>query len=373
MPVATESKDFPSFDGGNMDVDLPTVSDMSMDESGGDSPCSLSTESTIGIGSGGGAPIAVMNIPLENVNKVSIPLQCHDTNTMQTDSTIVDNSNNSNGNGNGNDNHNNAMVACNDESMSSMSSSQQQQDQSQDQSQVQSASPSASPSPSTSQVQACPLDKSALTAPIELKHDHETVIVFDWDDTLLASSFLASQGHRLDTTTQFSDELTEQLRQLEESVTHVLTLALRYGTVHIITNAETGWVQLSAQKFIPGVLPLLERVAVISARSTYEHMFPEAPLKWKFHAFQERLDATFVEQKLAKNVLSFGDSHVEREAVRAVTRPMHRTITKSVKFAERPSMEQLRRQLELVAKTFNYIYQHADDLDLMLTISLVYL
>jgi hypothetical protein len=190
------------------------------------------------------------------------------------------------------------------------------------------------------------------------------------------------------------------LKELEQAVVSVLTLAVSYGRTHIITNAETGWVQLSAQvwssnplspfefcayassfaffpsffllflqKFIPGVLPLLNKVVVHSARSTYESMFPQNPLKWKFYAFQEKLNATFADSKSEKNVVSFGDSHVEREAVRAVTKTFTNTRTKSVKFAERPSMEQLRRQLDLVVNCFKYILTHDGDLDLQLTIS----
>jgi len=68
-------------------------------------------------------------------------------------------------------------------------------------------------------------------------------------------------------------------------------------------------------------------------------------------------------------VISFGDSHVEREAVRAVTRGLPNTKTKSVKFAEKPSMEQLRRQLELVTNCFQYIFGHEGDLDLQLTVT----
>jgi hypothetical protein len=73
--------------------------------------------------------------------------------------------------------------------------------------------------------------------------------------------------------------------------------------------------------------------------------------------------------KKEKNVLSFGDSHVEREAVRACTRGLANTRTKSVKFAERPSMEQLRRQIELVTNCFQYIHNHEGDLDLQLTVT----
>jgi len=204
----------------------------------------------------------------------------------------------------------------------------------------------------------------------------DTVIIFDWDDTLLASSFLSSRGYRLDSEmekTPEHEQVEQQLRELESAVTSLLTMALTYGAVHVVTNAETGWVQLSAQKFMPGLVPLLSKVTVLSARSTYEPMHPDSPLKWKFFAFQEKLACHYggdykpVGPK--KNVISFGDSHVEREAVRAVTRSMAMTRCKSVKFAERPSTEQLRRQLELVTNCFHYIHHHDGDLDLQLTVT----
>jgi len=209
----------------------------------------------------------------------------------------------------------------------------------------------------------------------------DTVIIFDWDDTLLASSFLSGRGYRLDTEMEKSPEadvVDAQLRELETAVCTLLNMAMSYGHVHIVTNAETGWVQLSAQKFMPTVVPLLSRVNVVSARSTFEPAHPDSPLKWKFFAFQEKLQTHYLSAEYKstspsggtrKNVVSFGDSHVEREAVRAVTRGMPSTRCKSVKFAERPSMEQLRRQLELVTNCFHYIHGHDGDLDLQLTVT----
>ena len=73
--------------------------------------------------------------------------------------------------------------------------------------------------------------------------------------------------------------------------------------------------------------------------------------------------------KCERNIISFGDSQVEREAVRLVTRGLPNTRTKSVKFAEKPSMEQLRRQIELVTNCFSYIFKYDGDLDLELTVS----
>jgi len=216
------------------------------------------------------------------------------------------------------------------------------------------------------------------------KPSPNTVIMFDWDDTLLASSYLAALGYRLDSVEIASAEVDAQLRALEQTVCNLLTLALQYGTVNIVTNAETGWVQLSAQKFMPLVVPMLSKVTVISARSTYEPQHPEQPIKWKYYAFHERLSTMFGSSsagpytsswsssgvEVTKNVVSFGDSHVEREAIRAVTRGVAGCRTKSVKFAERPTPEQLRRQLELVSNCFHYIHNHDADLDLQLTVTL---
>lgn len=199
-----------------------------------------------------------------------------------------------------------------------------------------------------------------------------TLIFFDWDDTLLSSTFLAGHGYRLDTDMESKDSyefIQSELKQLELTVVQVLSEALSRGKVHIVTNAEHGWVELSARKFIPGVLPLLDKITVISARSTFEHLFPDAPFKWKYSAFQEQLTEVFAAEGIHANILSFGDSNVEREAIRSVTQGVECTHTKSVKFAEGPTAEQLRKQLEQVNNHFDYLHSHEGDLDLMLKLA----
>jgi hypothetical protein len=57
--------------------------------------------------------------------------------------------------------------------------------------------------------------------------------------------------------------------------------AVKSGPVVIITNAETGWVELSCKKFMPRVLPFLAGVKVLSARSTFESLYPDSPADWK--------------------------------------------------------------------------------------------
>jgi len=224
-------------------------------------------------------------------------------------------------------------------------------------------SPCRAPSPQTT----C----TAMECSDDLSSSVGTAIFFDWDDTLLSSTFLAGRGYRLDSVISHDLDALAQLQQLETAVIGLLTTAMNYGRVHIVTNAETGWVQLSAQKFIPGVLPLLSKVSILSARSTFEKDHPGNALKWKYCAFQEHLLNLYgsFEEKTPKNILSFGDSHVEREAVRAATRGLANAKTKSVKFTERPSLEQLRRQIDLIANCFHHIHTHDGDLDLQLTVT----
>jgi hypothetical protein len=198
----------------------------------------------------------------------------------------------------------------------------------------------------------------------------KSAIFFDWDDTLLSSSVLWRLGYRLDSEIDPNDiNLHKQLRELETSVIAILKKAATYGKVHVVTNGETGWVQRSAEKFIPAVVPFLASVDILSARSTFEGQYPGEPLKWKVCAF-ETLLKTFLNNTQSKtDVISFGDSQVEREAIRVATKSLVDIRTKSVKFAERPSMEQLRRQIELINNCFHFIHEHDGDLDLQLTIT----
>jgi len=206
---------------------------------------------------------------------------------------------------------------------------------------------------------------------MEGKLKSSTVIFLDWDDTLLCSTDLSTKGIRLDTEIKDMVELLDDLKHFETHVINVLNLAKKSGQVTIVTNAENGWVELSAQKFLPSVAKIVEKIKVISARSTYEKTYPDSPLQWKLSVFQEELGKIGRENinNNVESVLSFGDSYVEREAILKATKFLD-CKTKSIKFAERPSIEQLKKQLELVANCFDDIVKHEEDLDLCMSLSL---
>lgn len=122
-----------------------------------------------------------------------------------------------------------------------------------------------------------------------------SVIIFDWDDTLLSSTYLAGLGYRLDLVQEFPDELQQKLNDLEEHVILLLQTcidAVGADRTVVITNAERNWVELSAKKFIPNVLPILEQCHIISARTTFE-IDNTGPYEWKILAFYHKLQQAF--------------------------------------------------------------------------------
>lgn len=216
-------------------------------------------------------------------------------------------------------------------------------------------------------------------------HAKNTLIIFDWDDTLMASSWLSRNGMGLEAPRVVPSHITTPMRKLGVAVRTILTSAIKMGQVVIITNAETGWVELSAQKFMPSVVPMLSQVKVVSARSTYEPRYPDSPISWKIAAFVQELhtfsrkDTTTVAKRRMRklrqkyNVISFGDSVHERTAVHEACGGLGDgvAVPKSVKFVERPCAQQLRRQVELVSSCLHDICSHPSKLDLMLTIKLL--
>ena len=194
---------------------------------------------------------------------------------------------------------------------------------------------------------------------------HETLLIFDYDDTLFPTSFLASHGYRLDGP-DASPEIQQLLDEYTVTVERSLLQARELGHVVILTNAETGWIELTSQKFMPKLSELLESFPLVSARSTYEPLGISSPFQWKLRAFESVIHEHFERARSfgIRNVLSFGDSIHERDAAHQVCANLPRSVCKSIKFMERPDVAQLSKQHSLIGDCFEQIVQHQGTLDL---------
>lgn len=199
------------------------------------------------------------------------------------------------------------------------------------------------------------------------------LIILDWDDTILPSSWVAGEGLRLDEPHVLPARVTAKLQPIEDKATKLIQRACELGTVIVITNAETGWVELSAKRFLPAVVPLLGGVKVVSARSEFEASYPSSPQQWKMAAFGREIRQALAHPDVGDaqcTVASLGDSVHEREALHSACRALKSpVVTKSVKFIEHPGLEQLEREMECVTRAFEDIVSPPGNVDLALHVN----
>ena len=197
----------------------------------------------------------------------------------------------------------------------------------------------------------------------DLNKTAEAILIFDYDDTLFPTSFLAYHGYRLDGSNA-SPEIQVKLDEFSKVVQQTLQCAEMHGRVVIVTNAETGWIELTSKKYMPSLCSVLSGYPLVSARSKYEPLGVASPCQWKVHAFGELLRNECLRGNTAFNLVSFGDSSHERDAAHLVCEAFEQIHCKSVKFMERPDLDQLSRQHTLITSCLDQVMGHNGTLDL---------
>jgi len=163
---------------------------------------------------------------------------------------------------------------------------------------------------------------------------HCTCMIFDWDDTLFCTTHMHS-GKQI---------AAGELQKLDDAASQILAHALLLGITKIITNAKGGWVEDTAQRNLPQVYALLDRIEIISARDLFEHKHPEDPVTWKVEAFC----AIKENSKVVANLTAIGDSEAEMVAIREMAKLYDISFFKAVRMKSRPSCQELRKELKIL-------------------------
>jgi len=168
----------------------------------------------------------------------------------------------------------------------------------------------------------------------------ETCLVFDWDDTILPTSWL-ERIHALAGGGPLRPEVQRQLASLSSVAAQTLQLAASMGTVVIITNSAPGWVDQSCQIFMPQILQQIRSYQIFAKPM-------HAPLTFKISTFRR-------ECKKFMNLISIGDGDAERAASLRLQAPERKgnfgedkQRVKSVKLIELPTCQQLIVQHEML-------------------------
>lgn len=259
-------------------------------------------------------------------------------------------------------------------------------------------------------VASCPASNSKSLAADADASAGAIVFVLDWDDTLCASTEFQRSPYKgilsappgSDVGQPLDAESKRQWRALALWVKVLLHQMLMYApdSVYILTNSQTGWVELSVDRLMPELKPLLPRLKIISARSEYATAAQELAMRglgiqesdlveWKYRAFLDIMARhqlqhakgdrkvvgalTTTQQLLGSRrphaflpaqtgaspvIIAMGDSTVELQAMDKTAHALNIPVTKWVKFANQPTLNALAEQVHYICTILPSIIWH---------------
>jgi len=243
-------------------------------------------------------------------------------------------------------------------------------------------------------------------------------LVLDWDDTLFPTTWIRTDleldwKRNLDDQLDDSPEKTEiesRLDLFSERVEAFLREAHSHSQIFIVTLARRPWVDISTKNFMPIFTKLLKEldIKVLYARDviteTMEREYNAAEfrsseeevafwMKAKAKCMELELDSCHRKvEKSWKNVMSFGDSIIERRALGFATREhlaqlgkggqilaqgltaevvtkdghLQKLRTKTLKMIDDPSVEELTAQITVMTDWMSFITKDTYGLDIEL-------
>ncbi|KAL8447072.1 hypothetical protein Emed_004660 [Eimeria media] len=231
------------------------------------------------------------------------------------------------------------------------------------------SSTATSPRSRSSSSSSCNSSTSSCSSRTPPASAESTLIIIDYDDTLLPTNWVAVQ-HRVGLGDPVPAALQRELQQLTACIHETVSLCLSAGKVVLVTNASLEWVSRSGEKYIPGVWQLLlqQQIEIISARDRLQHHGIPQRL-WKTHVFSEIVGDTLGPLAAAGEpccLISIGDGEGEREACMQLCRslPGKGWLFKSLKLLMQPSCSQLTSQHLLLQQAFNDILLVQQSLDM---------
>eukprot|EP00930_Biecheleria_cincta_P018868 TRINITY_DN14561_c0_g1_i2.p1 TRINITY_DN14561_c0_g1~~TRINITY_DN14561_c0_g1_i2.p1 ORF type:complete len:257 (+),score=35.77 TRINITY_DN14561_c0_g1_i2:114-884(+) len=216
-------------------------------------------------------------------------------------------------------------------------------------------------------------------------HLYETVIFFDWDDTLCPSSVLSQLGfsksfckahERLDDDT-LGTELQDAFNKHADVASDLLRASAARGKVVVVTLAIQDWFQATVKRFLPSVGSVMDElgVEVIYARKSlpkhslrsavFDNMDIGMEMKKAAMMFSIRKHKNMTASGAILNFVSVGDSLAERHALIDLTCISWPSCTcKTIKLAEEPQLESLTAELKQLGSYLEALVKFPEDIHL---------
>eukprot|EP00811_Abedinium_folium_P001152 NODE_11054_length_1311_cov_3.856419.p1 GENE.NODE_11054_length_1311_cov_3.856419~~NODE_11054_length_1311_cov_3.856419.p1 ORF type:complete len:289 (+),score=58.87 NODE_11054_length_1311_cov_3.856419:57-869(+) len=221
----------------------------------------------------------------------------------------------------------------------------------------------------------------SMDSQLEYASVDQTIIIFDWDDTICPSSWLRFSANE----TRFTSEGRAGMSVLSYRARALLQLAESLGKVVFVTNARRPWVEHSCGDILPGLRQHMKRLPVLYAIE----LVPPIPVEMFSDVGRDARDELLTTSKARamegaltefysrypnqswKNVVSIGDAYFEHDAVKQVVSgrplkddPTRRCRCKTIKLLEGPTLNAMVLELTLVERLLLGIIQHDENVDI---------
>jgi len=168
------------------------------------------------------------------------------------------------------------------------------------------------------------------------------VIIFDWDDTILARHYIGPPSAQdRDPTCSLPVQLAIDMEELEEVICKTLDTLLGYTPhIKIITNAEYESYRQACLRYMPNLYRYLEKhnINVISAHDEYKKVSSNH-IQWKYYAMLDVIKS----YKSVDYLLNIGDGVAECEAGKQISSQFNLPYA-FIQFKPQPSVQELKDQ-----------------------------
>ncbi len=123
------------------------------------------------------------------------------------------------------------------------------------------------------------------------------------------------------------------------------------GEVFIVTNSVPGWVEYSSGKYLPCTSKIINKIPIISAKRLFAKKYPGSPIEWKSRAMIYVVEKYNINKKLISNIISFGDSIIDLEAIERLKSVFCNAYVKFIKCQEKPHLLVLEKQIFIITNS----------------------
>jgi len=143
------------------------------------------------------------------------------------------------------------------------------------------------------------------------KNNAQPIILIDYDDTLLPTTFLEESGFSIYSPPRADSSISNDLKTLDDEIVNFFTICRKYGKPVILTNAEKQWVLKSSEVYLPKTNKILASLEIHSAREKYSKKYKNAK-EWKKMLLLNELKEVLLDSNF---IIGIGDSEYERMAI----------------------------------------------------------